>query len=54
MERYFGIGFVILCLGMFIFLIIGVSAIFRYIVHMTKKELEVAPSNNNSKLNNDE
>ncbi len=54
MEEYLGIGFIILCLGIFLFLTVAIAAIFSYTVRMTKEKLEVAPSKNNSKSNNDE
>lgn len=42
-----GIGFIILCLT----ILVAIAGIFGYIVHITKKKLEVAPVKNNSKLN---
>ena len=51
MEEYFGIGFIILCVGIFVFLTVAIAAIFSYTVRMTKEKLEVAPSKDNSKSN---
>lgn len=42
-----GIGFIILCLT----ILVAIAGIFGYIVHITKKKLEVAPSKINSKSN---
>ncbi len=45
MYTLVGIGFVVLCLT----ILVGIAGIFGYIVHITKKKLEVAPAKVNSK-----
>ncbi len=47
MYTLVGIGFVILCVT----ILVAVAGIFGYIVHITKKKLEVAPAKVNSKSN---
>lgn len=44
MEKYIGIGFVILCLSILVFVI----ALFNYTLKITKKELDVAPTKSTS------
>lgn len=45
MEIYIGIGFVILCLSILVFVV----ALFNYTLKITKKELDVSPPRNTSR-----
>lgn len=44
MEVYIGIGFIILCLSILVFVV----ALFNYTLKITKKELDVVPPRNTS------
>ncbi len=44
MEMYIAIGFVVLCFAILVFVI----GIFGYIVHISKKEFDAAPTTSNS------
>lgn len=44
MEMYIGIGFIILCLSVLVFVV----ALFNYTLKITKKELDVAPTKSTS------
>lgn len=44
MEMYIGIGFIILCLSILVFVV----ALFNYSLKITKKELDVAPPRHTS------
>lgn len=47
MEIYIGIGFIILCLALLVF----VAGIVGYAIKLTRKELDVAPSKSTSSSN---
>ena len=47
MEIYIGIGFIILCLALLVF----VTGIVGYTIKLTRKELDVAPTKSTSSSN---
>ena len=48
METYIGIGFIILCFSILVF----VTGLIGYTIRLTKEKLDVRPSNNTSSSNN--
>ena len=50
-ERYLGIGFLVISFGISVALILGFAGIFKYIVVLAKEKLGVVPSKEYPKLN---
>lgn len=50
MKTYIGIGFIILCLAV----LTGIAGFFGYMIHITKKEFDIAPNQETSNSNNPE
>lgn len=54
MENYIGLGFLVLCSGISVSLVIGITSIAKYYVYLNENELEVSPSNETSTSNTHE